>query len=93
VFETVAGETPARVATSRIVGVREGVFGSSRSFIATYLPCPQLSKELSRSAIPRRLHDRLEETNVVDQLLIGEAVRGASLDCVGPRLKVLSPYP
>jgi hypothetical protein len=33
---------------------------------------PQPSKKLSRSAIPRRLHDRLEETNVVDQLLIGK---------------------
>jgi hypothetical protein len=50
---------------------------------------PTAVKETQPLCHSARLHDRLEETNVVDQLLIGEAVRGASLDCVGPRLKTL----
>ena len=49
-FETVAGDTPALIATSRIVGTREGLFGGLRSFISANYPIVDL-RELAFPAI------------------------------------------
>ena len=47
VFDTVAGDTPARIATSWIVGGRVGGFGVLRSFIRRTTCCRTPRRELS----------------------------------------------